>query len=227
MKHFITACLLITIASGFISANPNDEKPKPGKIDLAYLPSSSQNERVKAAIKQVHELFEDKNKRAVFMNAVGKVKDFTYTFERADSITTWVFHTDLKLKIRGYNGGDETRTLAYVTSEYPNNIFINLNKVDDRSISSIAATIVHEMVHSVDRIKTDARFGHSGNSSRGKQNSAPYAIGRIASLVVRGDISTNKNNTSAQLLKIMNLPPEEDLFIIEESEEIDESRVSR
>jgi hypothetical protein len=222
MKHLLISLFLVITICGF-----RPPAAKVGKIQLIYTPSAAKNPKISEAIQFVDNLFgAGKPDRAVFMKALDKIKDYSYTFESPDSIATWVFETDLKLRIRGYNGGDDTRTLAYVTTEYPNNIFINLSKLDERSSASVAATIVHEIVHSIDRIKTDARFGHSGNSARGKQNSAPYAIGRTARLVIQREITNTKNNNAAQLLSLLNTSSVDD-FSIEETEEIDESRVVR
>ncbi len=71
------------------------------------------------------------------------------------------------------------KTLAYTDKRYPDTLFLNVRKLR-RSPESIAATIIHEIVHALDRQATEYTFGHGNNSSVGKGNSAPYWIGNLA-----------------------------------------------
>jgi len=46
--------------------------------------------------------------------------------------------------------------------------------------ASIGGSIVHEIVHLVDDKFEEFSFGHKGNTSNGKENTAPNKIGRMA-----------------------------------------------
>jgi hypothetical protein len=74
-----------------------------------------------------------------------------------------------------------SRANAYFKPSQPEYIFINTAKLR-RSINSIVNTIVHEGVHVVDHNVEDASFGHAGNTSHGKGETAPYKIGMLAQI---------------------------------------------
>ena len=57
---------------------------------------------------------------------------------------------------------------------------LNRNWDKDINEASIAGSIVHEIIHLVDNKFKDFSFGHAGNSSKGKENTAPYRWGREA-----------------------------------------------
>jgi len=71
------------------------------------------------------------------------------------------------------------KTFAYTDGRFPNRLFLNYKKLN-RSIESIAATIIHEAIHAVDDAEQVYTFGHGNNSPVGKQNTAPYWIGNLA-----------------------------------------------
>lgn len=78
------------------------------------------------------------------------------------------------------------KTLAYTDKRWPNTLFLNIRKLK-RSPESIAATIIHESIHALDREAIDYTFGHGNNSSVGKENSAPYWIGNLAYKILKND----------------------------------------
>ena len=55
----------------------------------------------------------------------------------------------------------------------PFEIHLNMYKLPKRSIDSIAQTLIHELAHS-------AGYGHGDNKKKGKQNTVPYKIPKIA-----------------------------------------------
>lgn len=72
-----------------------------------------------------------------------------------------------------------SRAIAMFDKRKPNTIFLNARKLQ-RSDESILGSIAHEFVHLVDN-KAIGSFGHGNNYRRGKENTAPYKIGTIAS----------------------------------------------
>lgn len=79
------------------------------------------------------------------------------------------------------------KTLAYTVG---GNVYFNLRKMN-RSDASLAATLVHETVHVVDNYSSEFSFGHGGNSSNGKGNTAPYWIGNLAYQILSGDTNAD------------------------------------
>jgi hypothetical protein len=83
------------------------------------------------------------------------------------------------------------KTFAYTDEIYLNTLFLNLRKLD-REIEDIAATIIHESIHALDDECLEYTFGHGNNSSKGKDNTAPYWIGNLAYQILKGDIKSKK-----------------------------------
>lgn len=75
------------------------------------------------------------------------------------------------------------KTLAYTVG---GNVYFNLRKMN-RTENSLAATLVHETVHVLDNYTSEFSFGHGGNSSDGKGNTAPYWIGNLAYKILGND----------------------------------------
>jgi hypothetical protein len=159
------------------------------KIKITYKGS---DEDINAAIKGASDVL--KNKK--FYDEIKKHKNFDYTVVSPSDISEYIKNSDASLRIRLYKPNDErSNTTAYVTSKYKNTIFINYYK-KDRGLKHVVNTIIHEIVHSVDALQNDIKFGHGGNSSVGKDNSAPYWIGDLASKINSGNakyIDQNKN----------------------------------
>lgn len=219
MKFLITAALFVFFLFGFNTAyskclNYDPAKPIP-KINVSY---NGDNPNIKAGIEVARQVLTDRTKKIKFFTGICEAKDFTFTYESPNDISEWLFTTELDLAVRGYDGGADTPTMAYVTSEHPNTIFINVQKLDPRRPSRVANTIIHETIHNLDRKREDASFGHGNNSSAGKENSAPYWIGDWAQTVYE-----NPNAKSSDPLF-----ENEDPIIIEElNVTIDVSKVER
>lgn len=59
----------------------------------------------------------------------------------------------------------------------------------NRSVESIAATIIHESVHVVNDSEQQYTFGYGNNSLANKENIAPYWIGDLAlRMLSRNDV---------------------------------------
>ncbi len=78
-----------------------------------------------------------------------------------------------------------SRANAYTKPSDPKTIFLNRRKLN-RSIESIAATLVHEYIHLVDYANSQYEFGHGDNSSADKENTAPYWIDILAYQILTG-----------------------------------------
>lgn len=120
-----------------------------------------------------------------FYENISAHDDFDYTSHSPAEIARWIQNSSVIVIAKLYKGEWGSRTTAYVSSKYPDTVFLNSRKLD-RPRGNIANTLVHEYVHSVDGAVTDARFGHGNNSSVGKKNSAPYWIGNLAEGMMRG-----------------------------------------
>jgi len=88
-----------------------------------------------------------------------------------------------------------SKAIGYYSYKNPTTINLNIYK-QDRSISSITNTLIHEAIHMADYFDRHHSFGHGDNSPKGKQNTAPYAIGSLAASIVDGrviDFNDNEN----------------------------------
>lgn len=81
-----------------------------------------------------------------------------------------------------------SRALGYFSRFKPNDVNLN-NRRLNRSIGSIANTIVHEIVHMTDNYVEEYVFFHGNNNPVGKENTAPYWIGnKIEAIIDRKSI---------------------------------------
>ena len=55
----------------------------------------------------------------------------------------------------------------------------------NRPLCSLVGTYAHELTHVADSYTKEYFFGHGDNSPKGKEESAPYWIGRVASRVAK------------------------------------------
>ena len=82
------------------------------------------------------------------------------------------------------------KTQAYTDPAQPNTLFLNGTWIAQQapSTAELAATIIHECVHAANTADPDPahEFGHGDNSSKGKDNTAPYWIGSYAYSLLSG-----------------------------------------
>jgi len=78
-----------------------------------------------------------------------------------------------------------SRANAYTKPSEPKTIFLNRRKLN-RSMESVASTLVHEYIHLVDYANSQYEFGHGDNSSADKENTAPYWIDILAYQLLTG-----------------------------------------
>lgn len=156
--------------------------------DLKRVQYKGDHIKIKKAVAAANEVL----KNPQFYERIANKGDFDYTSEKSTDIANWIKHSRVSVRVKLYNGETGSGTNAYVSPKHPYTIFLNRNKLN-RSIGSIAGTLIHETVHSVDRSLKNHRFGHRGNSRNGKENSAPYWIAGLARCIIEsGENCDNK-----------------------------------
>ena len=128
------------------------------------------------AIKLVNELLKSE---AFYAEISQKTTPFVFSNKTPSEIAGLIRSTDATVTVTLYTARRRSDVYAYEDARYPGVVFLNTRKLN-RSAASVAASIVHECVHSVDRMNDDSDFGHGGNSTRGKSNTAPYWIDELA-----------------------------------------------
>lgn len=111
---------------------------------------------------------------------------FDYTNVSPRDVADLMEQAAITLHVRLYKSLNRwSPVLGREDPRFPDDVFLNTRKLD-RSMASIVGTILHEAVHAVDA-RSPLDFGHGGNSSDGKDNSAPYWIGNLAISMVSGE----------------------------------------
>lgn len=178
LSILIPACAGITFPSGTTYKRDSSGGTTP-HTDLKRINYYGSNTKVIKAVDAANELLENTD----FYRRIADKPDFAFTSERPIDVAKWIKYSEVSVTVRLYNGDKESKTNAYVSPERANTIYLNKDKLD-RSIGSIAGTLIHETVHSVDRSLKGKKFGHKGNSRQGKQNSAPYWIAGLARCII-------------------------------------------
>ena len=224
MKTFAYSLLLLPCLLAFKTDTPAEQLADvDSKIKFTYVGDDAVVEDAVAKVRKVL-------RNPKLYAGIEKEAKCTFTKESPDSISVALKRADFTVRVRGYHGGDDTKTLAYVTSELPTTVFINTSKTGDeenRSANDVANTIIHETIHVLDRATPEARFGHGGNSANGKRNSAPYWIGAFAEQLMAGDAkelaAVDAFLTDSKQLTF--LVPEKYYIHVEETEAIDDDMI--
>lgn len=85
-----------------------------------------------------------------------------------------------------------SRAYGYFNPAKPDNVYLNTRKLN-RSLASIASSIIHESVHWLDHYDEKHSFNHGDNNPQGKQNTAPYWIDNVSEALLMG-VEPNFNN---------------------------------
>lgn len=72
-----------------------------------------------------------------------------------------------------------TSAVATTFKNKPGEVYINVRKINQRSIQDYVNTLVHESCHVLG-------YGHGSNSPKGKENSVPYWLGAQAEEWAKG-----------------------------------------
>lgn len=145
------------------------------------------NQKVQNAVDLANSIL----KNEVFYNKINKKDSFDLSTASPEIIAELIKKSELEFEVElfyptGWRRIKYRKTLAYTDHKYPNTLFLNLRKLN-REPERIAATIIHESIHSLDHDAEDYTFGHGNNSSKGKANTAPYWIGNLAYKILKND----------------------------------------
>lgn len=136
---------------------------------------------ISEAVKSANSILENKD----FHEELSSIESFNNSNASGKIISELIKESSLEAYIELYSK-TLTRANAYTIPRKPKSIFLN-NKRLNRSIGSIAATLVHEYIHLLDFANEEYWFGHSSNRRRGNGETAPH---KIDNLVYR--LLTNK-----------------------------------
>jgi hypothetical protein len=139
---------------------------------------TGKNEKVIDCVEFINDLFH----ADLFYKSISDKNSFTFTDYQPEQISKLMEEDMNQITVRLYKSFNPwTRANAYVSNKYKNTLFLNTRKLW-RNKEDMINTIVHECVHVVDFSENDnIDFGHGDNYSNGKENSAPYWIGNLAS----------------------------------------------
>ena len=147
----------------------------------------SEDRRVLKAAKHAMFLFEDANFLTIIASEYYTHTDLTAK-HIAKLIINWVKENDII--IGTYKPWYwRSRAQAKFSPKTPDHIYLSERRLtryaDERlNSASLAGSILHEIVHLVDHKYKEYTFGHGkgwgANNPTGKENSAPYRIGREA-----------------------------------------------
>lgn len=147
--------------------------------------TKSKNKKVLRAIAYARAYFKSPEFKADVL-AVEKYQNASVPPLQIFNFFNFCFEGERKVEVRvSYFGFWKKRVLGYFSKGNA----INLNTSGlSREISSVSATVVHELSHWVDFLFTDAAWGHGDNSSGGKELTFPYYIGERARVWVEREI---------------------------------------
>lgn len=201
-KNLPAACIYCSVVCCAFVTRVEKEDINPAVVEY-----HGNDRKVGDLVESANKILADKD----FYAYISQHDDFSYTGESPKDVADWMKESNIIVRVRLYTPADpNTSTTAYVSSKYPNTIFLNSYKLN-RGDADIVNTIIHEVVHSVDASVEDHEFGHGGNSRDGKQNSAPYWIGQLAECLVRNGKKCDTANPLAPADAIEHVEETEDL----------------
>jgi hypothetical protein len=123
-----------------------------------------------------------------FLSRLNSIPNFAMSYKNkhlpvtGSDIVQMLKVTHYAFRILTYKGWFWSRVNAYTTGNNPKDIYVNTRHLE-REVSSICATIAHESVHLLD-FASPWIFGHSGNSPKGKQETAPWVVGTLVEQIL-------------------------------------------
>jgi len=134
------------------------------------------NEKMERVTALANSLMNDED----FLNEIAMVDAFAMSDVAPSRISEFINIFTGQINIKYYKGSIFSSALAYFTPSRPYDININTRKMN-RSDGSLVATLVHELIHAVDKFAINASFGHGDNKwTPEKEYTAPYYIDKIA-----------------------------------------------
>lgn len=139
------------------------------------------NEKVEDAIEEANKLLQKRD----FYNKIESEINFDMANVSASKISTLIqLSKQNKLYVNLYRSRNPwSKAYGYFIPSKPDHIYLNTRKLN-RSLGSIVASLIHEMVHYVDNLYPEYSFGHGNNSPVGKEQTAPYRIDFIAQKII-------------------------------------------
>ncbi len=98
------------------------------------------------------------------------------------------------MKVKLYRSRNPwSKALGYYIASRPFDININTRMIN-RTTSSFVVTLVHELIHAIDGLDKVYSYGHGNNKPYGKQDTAPYYIGRLAGSFYTNDMPADSDS---------------------------------
>lgn len=104
---------------------------------------------------------------------LGRRAEFTHTKDTVVQVFNHIAsnHKDMIIEVLPWKPFNPwTAAIATTFKNKPGKVFINVRKINQRSIAEYVNTLVHESCHLLG-------YGHGSNSPKGKENSVPYWLG--------------------------------------------------
>lgn len=109
---------------------------------------------------------------------------FTYTDKTPEQVFNHIAsnHHEMNATVRPWKPFNRwTSAIATTFKNKPGEIYINVRKINQRSVADYVATLVHEALH-----LAPLGYGHGSNSPSGKENSVNYWVDKKAEEWARG-----------------------------------------
>ena len=140
------------------------------------------NPTVAQATENANQLLQDNN----FFQQIASHPNFDLATATPSQVASILQNSNFQMTVEFYKTlYPFSKALAYDDPAHPLTVHLNQRRLN-RSAASICATIIHEAVHAADAMESNFSFGHSDNSSVGKQNTAPYWIDNLAYTIISG-----------------------------------------
>jgi hypothetical protein len=152
------------------------------------------NDRMNDLVARANSLMNEQH----FIDEIARVDAFSMSDATPKQITEFITVFPRIMQVKFYRGHRFSRALGKFYPSRPFEIHINSRKLG-RSDGSIVATMVHELIHAIDRFQGSYSFGHGDNKwTPAKEYTAPYYIDKIAEAFIddkpihEGNIKDNK-----------------------------------
>jgi len=109
---------------------------------------------------------------------------FTYTTHTPEQVFNHIAsnHENMSATIRPWKPFNPwTSAIATTFKNKPGEIYINVRKINQRTVAQYVASLTHEILH-----LAPLSYGHGSNSPKGKELSVPYFLGNKAGEWARG-----------------------------------------
>lgn len=136
------------------------------------------------AVSRVNALFLDHH----FYTAIDNHEDFDMCTLKPRILSGIIRNVQLNLNIEFYYALNPfSKAVSYDDDENPQTIWLNKWNLN-RSVASLANTLVHQCIHAVNAEYPEHCFGH-GSEQDAKDNTAPFWIANLAQRMIQQDDS--------------------------------------